>query len=69
VSYNKVRESLLSRAGLDHSTLSGTVGLKEIVTVMVTPFGIGGEEEARGELGAWHVSGGLGHLMGGDHGG
>jgi crotonobetainyl-CoA:carnitine CoA-transferase CaiB-like acyl-CoA transferase len=53
---SNVKESALARAGLDHAALSAAV--PDIVSVVVTPFGLGQREDARGDLAAWYIAGG-----------
>ena len=50
-----LRRSALEAAGLDHATLVRRI--PDCVVLEVTPFGVDGREDARGELGAWWLAG------------
>ena len=51
---SNLRESLMSRIGMDHASLQPLIS--NVVSVFVTPFGLGEREDLRGELAGWYMA-------------
>ena len=51
---SNLRESVMADIGLDHASLQQLIS--DVVSVFVTPFGIGEREDLRGELAGWYMA-------------